>query len=579
MRLLLMTLHLSLIATSVIGASSDAVDSETRELTVDDFNFEGLLGSEGATIERIGTNHFKVTLASAPGHPTWANNLQFIIEQNAKGNSLRLDVVFLTGDDYRFNEYFHSWSYDRENWNPVQWEHQTRDSKKGDTLLFPRFNEDKVFVGLQVPMSFEKVVELVSEWEKNPSVTVHILGKSLGGRNLYRLEITDPDSEVPKNDRWVHYFANQHPGEHNAQWRMVGMIDWLLTEEGADCRKRSISHFVLMMSPDAPSKGWYRVSAQGVDQNRSYLAEGSDPEKQPHEAHICQKDLEDLMASEAPITDAWSMHTWGGVVEPIAHLGPEVANKVGPWTEFRDLIEKNDPKDLVEPLAVRDPGTPTYWSAGTFLQFGITSVLCEGAGAIDTKEDNIESGKVLMKSICEYYHDTKSTASYRNSKVLDCFLNVADEMKPQLPWMAKTEHEHWVWQKEFKAKVIELLEGGCRRRFRWRLNGPRSWKRISLPDTKSTSVLRSTTGCPPTTLCQRTSRKSARPSSASMAIAESFPTSGRGTRRSWRRAKTIPSTMLCISRNTGMSPSHRFCADGMRPAPTRIPAPSTVAAG
>jgi hypothetical protein len=145
-----------------------------------------------------------------------------------------------------------------------------------------------------------------------------------------------------------------------------------------------------------------------VDQNRSYRVEGSDPEQQPHEAFICQKDLEGLMASKEPVTDVWSMHTWGGVVDPILHCGREMANQVGPWTEFRDLLEKNDPKDLVRPLRAQEPGNPTYWSAGPYLQFGVTSVLCEGAGGIFTKEDNIESGRVLMKSICEYYHDNKT---------------------------------------------------------------------------------------------------------------------------------------------------------------------------
>jgi len=91
-------------------------------------------------------------------------------------------------------------------------------------------------------MSYENVVELMERWGKHPHAAVHVLGKSLGGRNLYRLEITDPDSPVPAGQRWVHWMGNQHPGEHNSQWRMVGMADWLLSDQGADCRRRSISH-------------------------------------------------------------------------------------------------------------------------------------------------------------------------------------------------------------------------------------------------------------------------------------------------------------------------------------------------
>ena len=45
----------------------------------------------------------------------------------------------------------------------------------------------------------------------------------------------------------------------------------------------------------------------------------------------------------------------------------------------------------------------TQWAEGTHLQFGITSILCEGAGALYTKQENVDSGVVLMKTIAEHY--------------------------------------------------------------------------------------------------------------------------------------------------------------------------------
>jgi len=158
------------------------------------------------------------------------------------------------------------------------------------------------------------------------------------------------------------------------------------------------------MSPDAPSHGWYRVNAQGVDGNRSYFVGGADKDKQEHEAYIVQRDLEQLMASAAPVTDLWSMHTWGGIVEPILLPGPEMGTALPPWTELRDIIERNDPDHLVKPLATRDkPGDSNHWNNGPHIQFGISTVLCEGAGEIITKEANTASGEVLMKSLAQYY--------------------------------------------------------------------------------------------------------------------------------------------------------------------------------
>ncbi|HUT34862.1 MAG TPA: M14 family zinc carboxypeptidase [Planctomycetota bacterium] len=378
------------------------------ELAVEDFKFDGPLGSQGTTIEKVGTNHFKVTLGHAPRQKGWNNKLQFQITRNAKGNALRLDVVFLGGNAYTLNEYFHSWSHDARTWHPIQWKHKSRDSAKGDALEFPEFAEDIVYVGHQVPMSYEDTVAMIEEWRKSPFVKAHVIGQSLGKRDIHRVEITDPKSPHPEAARWVHYFGNQHPGEHNAQWRMVGMIEWLLSEAGADCRQRSICHFVLMTSPDAPSKGWYRVNAQGVDMNRSYRAEGADPEKQAHEACVVQKDLEKLMASAAPVSDLWSMHTWGGIVEPVLLAGPEMGARLGPWTGLRDAVERHDPKNLVKPLKLdTKPSPTTYWTEGPHKQFGITTVLCEGGGAIYTRDRNKESGVVLIQGIAEYYKGTR----------------------------------------------------------------------------------------------------------------------------------------------------------------------------
>jgi Zinc carboxypeptidase len=399
-----------LVLTLILGALFLTGRVEAAPLSVDDFSFDGPLGCAGATIEHVGENHFQIVPGHAPTHPGWANMVQFTILRNAKGNALRIDVVDEAATSYMFNDYFYSWSYDGENWNPVHWAVGRKEKVKQDTLVFPAFTEDTVYVGHQVPISYEKLVTMMTAWEKHPHVTSHVIGQSLGKRNIYRLTVTDPDSPHPENVRWVHYFANQHPGEHNAQWRMAGMMDWLLSDAGADCRQRSICHFVFVTSPDAPSQGWYRVNAQGVDMNRSYYVDGADPDSQAHEACLVQSDLEKIMASDAPVTDLWSMHTWGGVVEPILHPGPEMTEE-RPWTLLRDIMDRNDPNDLVLPLAAKestDNDNATQWTHGPHKQFGISAVLCEGAGNIYTKEENVASGVVLMKSLADYYGGTKN---------------------------------------------------------------------------------------------------------------------------------------------------------------------------
>jgi hypothetical protein len=50
----------------------------------------------------------------------------------------------------------------------------------------------------------------------------------------------------------------------------------------------------------------------------------------------------------------------------------------------------------------------TAWSGGPHVQFGITGVLCEGAGAIYTKEENMESGRILARGLSEFYRGTRT---------------------------------------------------------------------------------------------------------------------------------------------------------------------------
>jgi hypothetical protein len=333
--------------------------------------------------------------------------LNFQITDNAKGNDL---VLYVNGPpQYSMNEYFYSYSYDMIQWNPVQWKSGSKVSRERDTLVFPVFQENQVWIGHQVPISYEQVEGFISEIAASEFVDVDTLGKSLEGRNLYRVTITDHSGKIPEKARWVHYFTNPHPGEHNAQWRIIGMIEWLLSDQGNDFRKRSICHFVIVMSPDAIKKGWYRVNGQGIDMNRSYFSDGADIEKQAHEAYIFQRDLELLMKSDSPVTTIWGNHTASGPVIPMLFPGKEIGNTLGPWSEWRDILVTIAPDSLLVPMVLQP--APKYggvsWEYGPHLQFGITAVLCESGGSLYTKAENKQSGRLLIESVALFYKGIK----------------------------------------------------------------------------------------------------------------------------------------------------------------------------
>ncbi len=377
-------------------------------LLPEDFDFSGPLGSSGASITALGADRFRVLLGSAPMHDNWPNMLQFKIRRHARGHAPVLEVGFEHPKmQFGFASYFQSWSYDHRAWRPLHWDVASRADDGLAVLAFPRFDRDVVYCGLQVPLDEQMSDRLHARWRRHPSVMVHALGVSQGGRPLRRLTIADPDTSPALSPRWCFHVSNQHPGEYNSQWRMVGMINWLLSSEGAAFRHRSVWHFILRMSPDGPENGWYRVNADGIDMNRSYRATGSDPRQQTHEACVFQRDLEALMQSDCPPTAIWSMHTWQGPVEMLLLPGPEFGNRIASWETLRERLLYHDREGLIDPLrlagAKPSDVAGSYWSRGPHIQFGCTTVLCEGAGGIYRKRDNLAAGVVIMRALQDVY--------------------------------------------------------------------------------------------------------------------------------------------------------------------------------
>ena len=381
------------------------------EISADDISFEGEYGSEGATLKKVATNHFQVILKKVPEKPNWTNMVQFTIKKNATGNNLRIDIE---DRGFPINENglrgFVSWSYDQETWHSVKRTLIKRDGKSYASLSFPKFEQEKVFVGGEVPLSYEKCVEHLNKFKVHADAELHVIGKSLRGRNIYRLTITDSKSPIPLTNRWAHHFVNQHCYEYNAQWRMIGMIQYLLSDQGKQCRQNHVWHFVVQMNVDGPSAGLGRVNTQGRDMNRSYSSTGSDHQVQAYEAFLVQQDLELLMVSETPVTTTWSMHTWDTErLDPMVRPGKDMGKTVGPWTELRDILKQLDTRGQFNTLnnVTSIKLTPTTWCSGSFIQFGISSFCCEGGGLIYNQDETLHTGEVLVKALHEFYGSSK----------------------------------------------------------------------------------------------------------------------------------------------------------------------------
>lgn len=397
-----------LLAALACGGTGASPECHAGELTVEDFRFDGEYGSKDATIERVGRNHFRMSLRRIPENPKWTNMVQFIIEKNAAGNSLRIDIE--GRDNENGIRTFVSWSHDREHWNPVKREIREENGVRFATLNFPEFKENVVYIGGEVPLSYEHCVRLLKKYEQHPHATLHTIGKSLARREIYRLTITDPQSPVPAEKRWGHHFVNLHCYEYNSQWRMIGMIDWLLSEEALDSRQRHVWHFVIQSNVDGPSAGLGRVNLQGRDMNRSYSHTGSDSHTQAHEAFLIQQDLEELVLGDTSITTTCEMHTWDGAnVDSMIRSGKDMELRSKTWKDFEATIKKYDTRKQFNAMMFLSPDKlyPTQWCSGTYAQFGVTAVCFEGGGDIYHLPDTLHTGKVIAQAYSDFYSGTK----------------------------------------------------------------------------------------------------------------------------------------------------------------------------
>ena len=386
-----------------IGPIGDPIGIPESTLRPEDFSFDPPYGSQGTTIRALGGDRFAVDLGLAPGHPEWRNALQCTILRNARGRRVHLEVAFDYDRDkeHRYNNYFVSYSYDGLNWRPVHWTYdQSRDGwNNPHNLIFPRFEADRVHIGIQVPFTTETLEPLLAGWRSSDCFRSEVLGHSAQGRPIHRLTIADFEHLCPQAG--MHYFKNEHGAEGCARWRMAGMVDWLLSEDARRFRREHLCHFVILSNPDGPANGYLRVDSEGVDQNRTFLADGPDAFQQPLGQYHCQKDVEAIMQSDLPLTTFWSLHTWQGPAEIMVRPGRTFPD----WQHLRDILVDLDEGGLFEPMHDFRPSfqNSSMWNEGMHERFGITTFLSEGGATHYTRDQCLQAGRLIGQALAVFY--------------------------------------------------------------------------------------------------------------------------------------------------------------------------------
>ncbi|MFP6801411.1 MAG: M14-type cytosolic carboxypeptidase [Pseudomonas sp.] len=129
------------------------------------------------------------------------------------------------------------------------------------------------------PYSRERHALLIEDAQRLAGAELFATGKSIEGRPIELLRI----SRNPQTQRKIWLIAQQHPGEHMAEWFMQGLLERLQLRDDAELNallEQADLYLVPNMNPDGAFRGHLRTNVAGCDLNRAWqsASEAESPE-------------------------------------------------------------------------------------------------------------------------------------------------------------------------------------------------------------------------------------------------------------------------------------------------------------
>lgn len=168
------------------------------------------------------------------------------------------------------SSYPHAWdgyhavaSYDQQNWFRVP------SHFDGKALHFSlEASAPQVWFAYFEPYSRARHNQLIERATRLPGVELLATGRSVEGRDIPLLRAGN--GAEGKRKVWI--IAQQHPGEHMAEWFMEGVIDRLEHHDAGIGKLLDAADLYLIpnMNPDGAFRGHLRTNAKGHDLNRAW---------------------------------------------------------------------------------------------------------------------------------------------------------------------------------------------------------------------------------------------------------------------------------------------------------------------
>ena len=158
-------------------------------------------------------------------------------------------------------------SYDNE-----RWEHFPRmewDDQKKEATLHVEGAQDRIWIAHVAPYTHARLLRLLDELDRLPTVRVEAIGKTVQGRDLHL--VTVANFEKP-GARTVWLQARQHAWETGTSYVMEGALRFITSDDpkARALRDKVVFKFIPMMDPDGCANGKVRFNANGYDVNRHW---------------------------------------------------------------------------------------------------------------------------------------------------------------------------------------------------------------------------------------------------------------------------------------------------------------------
>lgn len=165
-------------------------------------------------------------------------------------------------------------SYDQVNWFRVP------SRFEGGALNFDiETQHAQVWFAYFEPYSRARHDQLIEDAQRLAGAELFATGRSIEGRAIELLRI----SRNPQAQRKIWLIAQQHPGEHMAEWFMEGVLERLQQRNDAELSallEQADLYLVPNMNPDGAFRGHLRTNYAGRDLNRAWqsASEADSPE-------------------------------------------------------------------------------------------------------------------------------------------------------------------------------------------------------------------------------------------------------------------------------------------------------------